>query len=210
MRKHVWLGTGLAKTMSREKGSMNSMIRRITVLAFAAAILLLGATSTHADTLQVTLGGGVSGVLNLTATPNGGGVFLVTGLTGFEKIGNTTMSVGQLIPTNSSGVFWFPPPAGGFTFDNLIYPNSKTVFDNGGLLFTLLGSGGAIYENLYSVGTSLYMQSAYLNNGAPFPYDFSFVPVTVSVSAVATPEPSTLILCLAGLAVFAGLLLKHK
>jgi hypothetical protein len=189
---------------------MNLIIRRIAVLAFAAAILLLGATSAHADTLQVTLEGGVSGVLNLTATPKGGGAFLVTGLTGFEKVGNTTMSVGQLIPTNSSGVFWFPRPAGGFAFDNRIYPNSKRVFDNGGLLFTLVGSGGAIYENLYSVGKSLYMQSAYLNNGAPFPYDFSFVPVTVSVTALATPEPSTLILCLAGLAVFAGLLLKHK
>ena len=131
-------------------------------------------------------------------------------MTGSEQIGGTTLTVGQLIPTNSSGVFWFPPPAGGFTFDNLIYPNSNTVFDSRGLLFTLLGSGGPIYENLYSVGTSLYMQSAYLNNGAPFPNDFSFVPVTVSVSALAAPEPSTLVLCLAGLAVFACLLLKHK
>jgi hypothetical protein len=188
---------------------MNTMIRRF-VLSFAVVVLLAGASAAHADTLQVTLGGGITGVLNLTVTPHGGGSYLVTGMSGSEKIGGTTMSVGQLIPPNSSGVYWFPPPAGGFSYDDLIFPSSNTVFDNGGLLFTLLGSGGAVFENLYSVGTSLYLESAYLNNGAPFPFDFSFVPVTVSVSAVATPEPSTLILCLVGLILFAGLVYKNK
>jgi hypothetical protein len=189
---------------------MSLKIRKF-VLGFTAAVLLAGASTAKADTLQVTLGGGLSGVLNLTVTPDGAGTYLVTSATGTEKMSGNTYSVGTVVPTNSAGVYWFPPPAGGFTFDNLIFPTSNTVFDNAGLFFTLLGSGGTVFENLYSVGTSSYLQSAYLNNGAPFPWDFSFVPVTVSVSSlvVATPEPSSLVLCLAGMALVAGMLLKR-
>jgi hypothetical protein len=190
---------------------MNSIIRRSVL--FLGVVAVLGfASVAHADTIQVTLGGGLTGVLNLTVSPNGGGSYLVTSMTGSEKIGGTTMPVGQVVAPNSSGVFSFPPPAGGFSYDDLIFPSSNTVFDNSGLLFTLLGAGGTVYENLYSVGTATYLESAYLNNGYPFPYDFSYVPVTVSVSklVVATPEPSTLVLCLAGFALLGGLIYKKS
>jgi hypothetical protein len=190
---------------------MSSKIRQL-ILALAVVMVLVGASATNADTLQVTLGGGLSGVLDLTVTPDGPGTYLVTKLTGTEVIGGATFLVGALLPTNSSGVYWFPPPAGGFTYDNLIFPGSSTVFDNGGLLFTLIGGGGSVFENLYSVGTASYLQSAYLNNGAPFPLDFSSTPVTVSVSklVVATPEPSSLILCIAGMLLGAAFLFKKS
>jgi hypothetical protein len=190
---------------------MTSKIRQF-ILGLTAVVLMAGASTAKADTVQVTLGGGLTGVLNLTVTPEGGGSYLVTSATGGEKISGNTYLVGTVIPTNSAGVYWFPPPAGGFTFDNLIFPTSSTAFDDGGLLFTLLGSGGTVFENLYSVGTASYLQSAYLNNGVPFPWDFSYVPVTVSISGlvVATPEPSSLVLCLAGMALVGGLLLKKS
>jgi hypothetical protein len=194
---------------------MNSIVRKLA-MTFAVLALLIGASAARADTMTVTLGGLLTGTLNVTATPNGGGSYLITGLTGSETIGGTTMNVGGVVPTNASGAYWFPPPTGdGFTYDNLIFPGANTVFDNGGLLFTLVGSGGSIYENLYSVGTAVYLESAYLANGAPFPFDFTFVPTTVTVSAVsrlvvATPEPSTFALALAGILVFATFIFKKS
>jgi len=189
---------------------MNSLIRRLFI-GLSVIVLLGAASAAHADSLQLTLGGGLTGVLNLTVTSNGGGSYLVTGISGSEKISGTTYATGQVIAPNGTGVYWFPPPAGGFTYDDLIFPSSNTIFDNGGLLFTLASSTGPIYENLYSIGTSTYLQSAFLNNGAPFPWDFSYVPVTLSVSKlVATPEPSSLLLCLAGLAFLGGLLYKKS
>jgi hypothetical protein len=192
---------------------MKSIIRSF-LIAFALAALSLGASIAKADSITVTLGGGLTGVLNLTITPNGGGSYLVTSMSGSETISGSTMNVGTVVPTNASGTFWFPPPAGGFTYDDLIFPGSSTVFDNAGLLFTLLGSSGTVYENLYSVGTSLYLESAYLNNGVPFPNDFSYVPVTVSLSGshfvVGAPEPSSLSLALAGMLILAGLLIKKS
>ncbi len=78
------------------------------------------------------------------------------------------------------------PDGTGFTYDDLLFPTYPTVFDNGGLLFTLNASGSLIYENLYSNGTSLYMESAYLGNGGSFPSDYSWVPVTFTL--VAPPQ----------------------
>ncbi len=126
-------------TLSREKGPMNPTIRRV-VLAFAAVVLLLGATSARADSYQI----------------GGGG----------------------LIAPNSSG-FCAMPDGTGFTYDDILSPTSLPLLDNAGLLFTLIATNGSsIFENLYSTGSSFYLESAYLGNGASFPSDYSYVPVT--------------------------------
>ncbi|MGB2623955.1 MAG: PEP-CTERM sorting domain-containing protein [Candidatus Acidiferrum sp.] len=173
-------------------------IRRLGLI-LGAFLLLGGASSAYADSFQLTFTSGLTGVLDLTATAQGGGSFLVTSVTGTEN----GLAVGTLIAPNSSGLYTVPD-GDGFTYDDLLFPTSSTVFDNDGLLFTLAGSSGSIFENLYSVGTASYLESAYLANGAAFPADFSYVPVTFTLvdtgsSNVATPEPSTLILSLLGL-----------
>lgn len=175
------------------------MIFKTSRLAFLVLVALIAcsASKTYADSFQLIFTSGMSGTLNLTATPHGGGSFLVTSLTGNEN----GLSVGGIVPTNSSGYFSLPS-GNGFLYDNLLFPSSQPIFDNAGLLFTLVGSKGLIYENLYSIGPSFYLESAFLNNGAPFPGSFSYIPVTFSLTnvppTVATPEPSTGILFVAG------------
>ena len=185
-----------------------SSLGRIVLLAVVAAVLLGGASSARADSYQITFTGGLTGVLNLTATTPVGGSSLVTAVTGSEN----GYAVGGLIAPNASG-FYAMPDGNGFNYDDKLFPTSQPVFDNAGLLFTLIGSNGSlIYENLYSVGSSFYLESAYLSNGAPFPWDFSYVPVTFNLKdlppVAATPEPSSLVLCLSGLIVLAVSMLK--
>jgi hypothetical protein len=64
------------------------------------------------------------------------------------------LSVGGLIAPNSTGAYT-ASNGDGFTCDNLLFPTSSTVFDNARILFTLVGPTGSIFENLYSVGSSL-------------------------------------------------------
>ena len=166
---------------------MDHTVCRLSVL-LVLALLLVGAPAAYADSYQVTFSGSgvfgtpIRGSLNLTASPLGGGAFLVTGVSGVEN----GLAVGGLIPSNSTGLVIFPN-VNGFQYDDKLFPNSDPVFDKGGLLFTLVGPhGGVIYENLYSTGASLYLESAYLN-GLPYPLNFSYGPVKIGV--VATPEP---------------------
>jgi hypothetical protein len=197
----------IVMAVSRNEEPVSKLSRSLVI--FALALLSIGATSARADSYQITFTSGLTGVLNLTATPQGGSTDLVTSVTGSEN----GMAVGGLIAPNSSG-FYAMPDGNGFAYDDKLFPNSLPVFDNAGLLFTLIGSGGTlIFENLYSVGSSSYLESAYLSNGAPFPGDFSFVPVTFTLidsRPVAAPEPSSLALCMAGLVLFIGLASKHR
>lgn len=184
-------------------------MKSFRVALMVLVVLLACGVSAYADTFQLTFTSGLTGVLNLTATANGGGSFLVTSVSGTEN----GLNVGSIVPVNSSG--YFPMTSGtGFAYDNLLFPGSQPIFDNAGLLFTLVGSGGTIYENLYSIGPSFYLQSAFLNNGAPFPWNYNYVPVTFSLTktsaTVATPEPSTGILFVLGLAAMAIVVLIRK
>ena len=187
---------------------MTPTTRRL-VLAFAVVVLLFAATSARADSYTITFTSGLTGALNLTATSQGGGTFLVTAVTGSEN----GLAVGGLIAANSSG-FYGMPDGTGFAYDDKLFTTSPTVFDNAGMLFTLLaGNGSLIYENLYSTGTSLYMESAYLANGTSFPSDYSWVPVTFTLTdppTVPAPEPSTLALCLVGMIGFVAVMSRQK
>jgi hypothetical protein len=187
---------------------MSLAIRRLSLVS-VAVVLLLCATSARADSYTLTFTSGSSGVLNLTGTALGSGSDLVTSVSGSEN----GLVVGGLVPPNSSG-FYAMPDGNGFAYDDVLFPTSLPVFDNAGLLFTLVGPNGSlIFENLYSIGSSFYLESAYLSNGAPFPWDFNYVPVTFTLTdpqPAATPEPSSLALCLAGMVVFIGWMSRHK
>jgi hypothetical protein len=153
------------------------------------AALLVFASSAYADNFQLTYSGaGLSGTLDLAATPEGGGSFLVTGIYGFQN----GSSVTGLIAPVASGLFTLPD-GDGFTYDNLLFASSSTLLDNPGLLFTIAGFSQPV--NLYSTGPSSYLLSTYIGGGN-FPKDFVSTPVTVTL--IATPEPSTLALCLVG------------
>jgi len=200
---------GPSKCSVRGAITVSSVARHI-ILAFAAIGLLGCAVSARADSFKITFVSGITGALNLTATAQGGGSFLVTGVAGSEN----GLAVGGIIAPNSSG-FFAMPDGNGFSYDDKLFPTSLPVFDNAGLLFTLIGPNGtSIFENLYSIGSSFYLESAYLNNGARFPWDFNYVPVTFTLTdpppVAVTPEPATLVLCLSGLAVLALAMFKKE
>jgi hypothetical protein len=171
-----------------ERDLMSNLVRRF-VLTLAVVVLLGGASSAYADGFQLTYsGGGLSGILNLTATPEGGGSFLVTSVSGFQ---NGSPVTGLIAPVASGLIIL--PDGDGFTYDDLFFPSSNPFLDNAGLLFTIAGLSEPV--NLYSTGTSSYLQSTYIGGGN-FPNDFISTPVTLTL--VATPEPSTLAMCLVG------------
>jgi hypothetical protein len=179
---------------------MKSTLRGIVL--FAAFILLAGASSAFADTYQVSFtGSGVSGLLNLTATPQGSGTELVTAINGNVN-GASVLSL--IAPTASSGNSTFVLPDGDvWLYDDLIYPTSSAFLDFGGLLFTIQGNPQPV--NLFYNPPNMY--GTYVGP-APFPNDFNNVPVTLTV--MATPEPSTLALVLAGILAIATVLIRKS
>jgi hypothetical protein len=186
---------------------MNSSVCRLLRL-LAVVLCFCGASSAYADSYQITFTSGLTGALNLTGSATGPGSFLVTGLTGSEN----GMGVAGLIAPNSSGVYTVPD-GNGFAYDDLLFPSTHPVFDNAGLLFMLDGPAGVIFENLYSVGSTSYLESAYLSNGSPFPGDFSYIPVTFSLSKLPpskVEEPASVVLCLVGLMAVGFLKRKKK
>ena len=179
---------------------MKSILR--STVFYAALVLLVGASSAFADTYQVTFTGtGISGLLNLTATPAGSGKELVTSITGNVN-GASILSL--IAPKTSSGYSNFTLPDGSYWFyDDLIFPSSSAFLDLGGLLFTIAGNPHPV--NLFYNPPTQY--STYLGGGN-FPKDFKTTDVKLTV--MATPEPSTLALLLAGILVSVGLLFKKS
>jgi hypothetical protein len=162
-----------------------------------ALVIGLGTgTAAYADTTyQVTLTGvGLNGFLNLDATPDGVGTFLVTSISGAI---NGNAITGEIAPTNSGP---FSTDIVGhvgnltysFQYDDLIFPSSNPSLDVYGLLFNVQGQTSP--ANLFYNPPYLYS----VFNGA------GFTDTPVSLSIVATPEPSSVLLCLAGLAVLAA------
>jgi hypothetical protein len=182
---------------------MKSILRRIVF--FAAAILLVGASSAFADTYQVSFTGtGVSGLLNLTATPHGSGTELVTAISGNVN-GASVLSL--IAPTVSSGYSSFTLPDGDiWIYDDLIYPTSSAFLDFGGLLFTIQGNPQPV--NLFYNPPTMYGTYTGTGGSKNFPNDFVLTDVTLTV--VATPEPSTLALVLAGILAIAMVLIRKS
>jgi hypothetical protein len=177
------------------------MIRQ-SILIVAVITMLGFASAAHADTFQVSYtGSGLNGILNLTTTAKGGGVYQVTSLSGSQN----GVPVTGLVPATAASGYtnYYVPNGDYFYFDNLIAPNSNPVFDVGGLLFDLLGSSTP--ENLYYNGG--YIVSNYVP-GFSYPQDFSIKYVKLSV--VPTPELPALPLFLVGAALLGGLVYKKS
>lgn len=85
------------------------------------------------------------------------------------------------------------PGRDGFTYDYLLFPTSNPILDNTGLLFTIDGLSEPV--NLYSNGTSSYLQSIYIG-GENFPNNFINTPV--ALRPIGTPEPFVLAMFLMG------------
>ena len=174
-------------------------ITRATLLALAAAAVLVCAGPAKADSFQLTYSGiGVNGFMNLTANPLGGGLFQVTSISGTE---NGTAIAG-LVGGSGANYFWLPDGSG-YLYDNYLTPGTSPVVSNPGLLFALLGS--SYPENIYWGGSS-YLEASYLGGGN-FPQDFNIVPINLQVTA--TPEPSTLALLGAGLFALGGIIKRR-
>lgn len=159
----------------------------ISFAAVVAAMLCVGAAK--ADSIHMTYAGtGISGSMDLTGNPIGGGVYQVTSVSGVE---NGTAIAG-LVGGSGPSYFWLPDGSG-YLYDNLITPGSDPVFGTPGLLYSL--AGGLFPENIYWGGSS-YLLAQYIGGGN-FPNDFVITPLSIQVSKA--PEPSTLALFGAGL-----------
>ncbi|HXN65079.1 MAG TPA: PEP-CTERM sorting domain-containing protein [Candidatus Acidoferrales bacterium] len=161
---------------------MVSLIRR-TILMGALACLTVCAGSASADTFNFAYSGaGITGFGTFTATNEGGGESLVTGVTGQQNGANIT----AMIPVGS-GVYSVPD-GDNFTYDNLIMIGTNPQLDLNGVLFSVQGQSQPV--NIYWDTTSYY-DAIYLGS-APYPNDFSLTPVQFTVTP--TPESSSLLL----------------
>jgi hypothetical protein len=176
---------------------------------------MAAATRTYADTVDVSYtGAGVSGNLSLTLTPDGGGVYSVTAVTGTANGATITGLYPNTGPTDSEefdGQTFTFYSTDLFEYDNLFYtsgnPSLINVFDVYGLLFNVAGLSSPLnlaYCGSYFGDGCSPGAGAYLSNGPVT------IPVTIDAGAVVAPEPSSLMFLGVGLLGLAGLTLKKS
>lgn len=173
---------------------------RWLVLVVAVAALSVCAGTASADEFTINFwGSGFNGTLDVDTTLVSPGVYAVDSISGTVS----GFPVTGLVPvTTTTGYSYYSLPDGSqWFYDNLLFANSNPVVDNGGILFTLAGLAAPVnlfYDTQGEFG--IYI------GGGNYPKDFLINPVQVTVS---TPEPSTLVLGLGGLAfLFAALAMK--
>jgi len=175
---------------------------RLLILAVAAVAMAAFAGTASADEFTINFwGSGFNGTLDVDTTLVSTGVYAIDSISG--TVGFTPVT--GLVPvTTTTGYSYYSLPDGSFWFyDNLLFADSNPVVDNGGILFTLAGLAQPVnlfYDTQGEFG--IYI------GGGNYPRDFVYNPVQVSV--VSTPEPSTLILGLGGLAFLLVCLAKKK
>jgi hypothetical protein len=126
-------------------------------------------------------GQGVSASGTLYTIDEGGGHYLTTWATG-QRNGSPITGIQQTPVNLHGGYSYYSDHVGYFLYDNVLFHESPQV-DNGGILFDV---NGVPEVNLYSSGTQ------YFDLSEP---SFDNIPVNLSI----TPEPSALILLVAGL-----------
>jgi hypothetical protein len=175
---------------------------RWLILAVAVVALLASAGTASADSFTINFSGsGFNGTLDVDATLVSSGVYSIDTISG--NVGFTPVT-GLVPTTTSTGYSYYSLPDGSAWFyDNLLFASSDPVVDNGGILFTLAGLAQPV--NLFSNPQGQF--GIYIGGGNST-NDFVINPVQVSV--VSTPEPSTLVLGLGGLAFLLACLAKRK
>ncbi len=178
--------------MSREKGPMKSMIRRM-VLAFCrngetmksftrigvvlvgAVVLLVCASGAYADSFSFSITGAYHASGTLTTGPLSGGKYLITGISGIQN--------GQMITSLIT-------PYGFAGNDNFLYAGSPSL-DFPGFSFVANGIDYNVYYDGAPVGgsaTAYYETTVSGRLGG-----------LINFSVVSAPEPSTLLLLGLGL-----------
>jgi hypothetical protein len=154
--------------------------------SFRIALALLSAlalpAAAHAATFDFTAtgsGGGFSGSGTFVATPDGGGEYTITGISG--------TFIDALVP-----------PGGFNGNDNLLFPFSSTLVDTQGFAFTATQTSTDFTVDIFSTGPGAY--DAYFLDSDGFS---ATVPVTFSVAVI--PEPSSWLLLGTGIIGFAGM-----
>jgi hypothetical protein len=174
---------------------MSSLVRK-AVLMGALAALMLFAKGASADSFNFSYSGvGITGMGSFIATPDGGGTYTVTSVTGTQ---NGAPITGMVAVANSG--YYTVPDGDNFTYDNLIMIGTSPQLDLNGLLFTVQGQSQPV--NLY-YDTNSYYDAVYVG-GASYPNDFVLTPVSFSVTPA--PESSSLVLLGFGLLALAWVL----
>jgi hypothetical protein len=170
------------------------MKRFASILWLALAIAL----PAHAELFSFTYQGDLNNATGVVQAQDlGNGQFLATS-------GTLNVSTGEMIGTFDlipGGPVSFLSPTGTFLVDNVIEPNSASVFTYGGLLF------GAFNQeiNIYSVAPGQFKFDFFNGN-----YN-SIDPGTGTVAlTAAVPEPSSTALVLAGAAIMLGLMRRKR
>lgn len=151
---------------------------------FLLSVVLAVAIGASADTFNFAYSGaGVTAGGVITALPQGGTEFLVTGITGFYNGEAITGIVACGTPATTCNNY-------GFQWDNLLF-TGEPHFDYYGLLYSTAGGN---LVNVYVDGTQ------YMN------WDQSGGTAITSGSISATPEPSTLLMLGSGIIGLAGVI----
>lgn len=176
------------------------------VLVLALAAGLFCAKGGYADTLSWTMSGtGVTGSGTMTATNEGGGEYLVTGMTGSLFINGTGGDITGFTSYMGTPGTYGVDPTGLYNYDDLIFPSATPQLDLWGLVFSVAGftdplnlcggagcSDGGLPYIQWNAGTA--------GPGNDLGYSSAYNEYPVTFSATLTPEPSAVALLLLGLA----------
>jgi hypothetical protein len=145
------------------------MHRLLSIFTLMSAFAIPAAA--HADSFDFSAigsAGGFSGSGTLTASPSGGGEYLITAIAG----------------TGVTGLF---APNGFNGNDNLLFPSASPTLDSHGFSFTDVNGPDTFDVNIFNNGSGYF---AFLRDEDNFT---ETLPVSFQLSAT-TPEPSTFIL----------------